>query len=268
MTGSMSRACPCLVLPVLLSACAALPPPPPVLPVLPDRSAVMMSLGRTCLPATAMTTSPETGPVAVKQTWEGDFGDSAVPAFFDPRLAISELLSPYVGLALAMSWSQVGIDLRIFPRGLEVKWPVLLSLGAQTDGLGNAAMLGGTAWNVRVGAGLLPRLSERAHLMLGASGSYGSWRFRLALPQSLMRNETDNFLNGDLQIVRRELRAEGMLGIVFPVGWRWRAFATLEPFTIVDHGGLGSGCGFCVKDLTVTSFTASWGLAFQLGWVL
>jgi hypothetical protein len=239
-----------------------------VLPVLPDRATFMMSFGRTCLPIKAMTTSPETGPVAVKQTWEGDYGNTGLPALLDPRVSAGVLLSPYVGVALSASWSQVGADLRLFPRGLEVKWPVLLSLGVQTDGVGNAAMLGGTAWNVRVAAALLPRLGERAQLMLGASSSYGAWRFRLVLPQSLVRNETDNFFNGGLHIVRREMRAEALLGVAFPMGWRWRAFVTVEPFAIVDHGGLRGECNYCVKDLTVTSFEASWGLAFQLGWVL
>lgn len=264
----MSRPLACLAVLLVLPACAALPPPPPVLPELPDRSNLMMSFGRTCVPAKAMTTSPETGPVTVKQTWEGDYGNSALPALVDPRVVVGMLLSPYLGAVLAASWSQVGLDLRVFPRGLEVTWPALLSLGVQTDGLGNAARLGGTAWDLRIGAALLPRLSERTHLMLGASAGYGNWRFRLALPQVLVRNEVDNVMGGDLQIVRRETRAEALLGIAFPMGWRWRAFVTLEPFAIVDHGRLGGECGYCVKDLIVTSFEASWGVAFQLGWVL
>jgi hypothetical protein len=164
--------------------------------------------------------------------------------------------------------SQMGLDLRVFPRGVETPWPVLVNVGAQIDGLINMRKLGGRAWDLRLGAGLLPRLSERTHLMFGGSASHGAWRYRLVLPQSLIHNETDNFLGGNLQIVRKETRVEGLLGIAFPLFWRLRAFVTLEPFAIVDHGGLGGECDFCVKDLTVTAFEASWGLAFQFGWVM
>lgn len=263
----MSRAVVFLIA-LVLPACAALPPPPPVMPVLPDRRTLMMSLGRTCVPVKATTTSPETGQVMVKQTWEGDYGSNAFPAIFDPRVAIGELFSPFVGGALTASMSQMGLDLRVFPRGVEVPWPVLLSLGAQIDGLINMRQLGGRAWDLRLGVGLLPRLSARTHLMLGTSASHGAWRYRLVLPQPLIRNETDSFLGGDLQIVRKETRVEGLIGIAFPLFWRMRAFVTLEPFAIVDHGGLGGECELCVKDLVVTSFEASWGLAFQFGWVL
>jgi hypothetical protein len=256
------------LLSLLATSCATVPPPPPVFPEQFDDSSFFLAFGQTYMPAKVVVTSPTTGPVTIHENSEGNY-PTGWPGLFDPRVGIAELPYEHLAWAVHLSWLTNGLAVHYLPLGLATGWPVALTLGCQTDGPIGAGMAGtpGFAWELRGGASLSPRLSPRAQVMLGAGASYGPRRFRLVAPAAIARNQADNFFAGDVRILRTELRAEGLLGIVFPLSQHSRVMLSLEPFYVGHAGATESGCTFCVDGLTLSSFAADWGFAFQLGWL-
>ncbi len=257
-----------LLLLLLATSCAVVPPPPPVFPEQFDDSNFSLAFGQTYMPTKVVVTSPSTGPVTDQERSEGGY-PTGWPGLFDPRVGLSGLPYEHLAWAIHLSWLSMGLAVHYLPLGLLTEAPVAFTLGCQTDGPLGAGMAGhpGFAWELRAGASMHPRLSKRAQVMLGAGASYGPRRFSLVSPTPIARNEVDNFFGSEIGILRPELRAEGLLGVVLPLSQHSRVILSLQPFYVVHAGAAKSACTFCIEGMTLTSFEASWGFAFQVGWI-
>ena len=110
------------------TGCSVLPPPPPLVPEAPGRTQFSVSVGRVAMPMRAEVTSPRSGPVTLRQTWDGEAAPG-VPAIVDPRFALARGLSEHFTLAAHLSWLTMGSEARYSPNGLSDPRPNRLPPG-------------------------------------------------------------------------------------------------------------------------------------------
>jgi hypothetical protein len=215
------------------------------------------------VPSRAEAVSGETGPVTLRQTWDGEAGPG-LPALFDPRLSLTLVASDRANATVHASWLSNGIELRYLTGAVGSDTPLFVSIGGQTDGplLINATGWPGFAWETRAGVGLQPSLGRRLRLLLGAAASFGPRRRAMLAPdESIGRNEADNIFPAEVRLLRSELQGEALVGASLPLSSAVRLAVAVQPFYVFSSGTIQSACFMCVDGVQVTSYRASWGLA-------
>jgi hypothetical protein len=248
------------------AGCSFLPPPPALLPEPHHKVGMAVTVGRTYVPARAEATSPQTGPVTLRQTWDGEAG-AGVPALFDPRLSLTLVASRQVQAMIHASWLSNGIELRYLTGFFGSDTPLFVTVGGQTDGplAVKANALPGFAWETRAGLGLQPSIGERMRLLLGASASFGPRRRGVLAPdESIGRNEADNIFPAELRVLRPEWQGEALIGASLSLGSAVRVAVAVQPFYVFASGTARSACFMCVEGVQLISYHASWGLALMI----
>jgi hypothetical protein len=255
-----------VVLWVTSAGCSFLPAPPPLLPEPHQRFGLALTVGRMYVPSRAEVFSPHTGPVTLRQTWDGEAGPG-LPALFDPRLGVTLVASDRTQAAIHAGWLSNGIELRYLATTVGSDTPLLVSVGGQTDGplLINANRWPGFAWETRAGVGLQPSLGSRLRLLLGAAASFGPRRRAMLAPdENIGRNEADNIFPAELRLLRPELQGEALVGASLALGSAVRVAVAVQPFYVLRRGTIQSACFMCAEGVQVMSYRADWGLALMI----
>jgi hypothetical protein len=248
------------------AGCSFLPAPPPLLPEPDQRFGVAGTVGRMYVPSRAEVVSPQTGPVTLRQTWDGEAAPG-LPALFDPRLSVTVVASDRAQAAVHASWLSNGIELRYLTSAVGPDTPLFLRVGGQTDGplLIPATGWPGFAWEARAGVSLQPSLGSWLRLLLGAAASFGPRRRAMLAPdESIGRNEADNIFPAELRVLRPELQGEALVGASLSLWSAVRVAVAVQPFYVFSSGTIQSACFMCADGVQVMSYQASWGLAVMV----
>jgi hypothetical protein len=215
------------------------------------------------VPAEAEVVSPQTGPVTLRQSWDGEAA-AGVPMFLDPRLSITLVASERAQVMLHASWLSNGVELRYLTGALGPDTPLFVSVGGQTDGP-LATNWPGFAWEARAGVGVQPAIGKRLRLLLGAGASFGPRRRMLLAPdESIGRNEADNIFPAEVRVLRPEVQGEALVGATLTVTGSFRMALVVQPFYVFRDGETKSACFMCVDGVQLTSYEATWGLALMI----
>lgn len=250
--------------------CSFLPPPPALLPEPHHKVGMAVTVGRTYVPARAEATSPQTGPVTLRQTWDGEAA-AGLPALFDPRLSMTLVASDRTQAMIHLGWLSNGVELRYLMGSLRSDTPLFVSLGGQTDGplAVKANALPGFAWETRAGLGLQPSIGRKLRLLLGAGASFGPRRRGVLAPdESIGRNEADNIFPAELRVLRPEVQGEALVGASLALGAAVRVAVAVQPFYVFASESAQSACFMCVEGVQLSSYHASWGLALMISTAL
>lgn len=216
-----------------------------------------VTVGRMYAPATAVVTSPSTGPVTLRQRWDNQL-PAGLPIFFDPRLHVTNTFTDHLHVTAHLSFLTGGLALHVVP----VR-PLVLTIGAQTDGpLTYLNKSYPVAWEGQTSALIQPMFGHFLQLFVGAGLSFGDRR-QSVLAERLDVENLDNPFVPTLMILRRELRADVLAGVayVFP-RTRARILVAAQPIFVLGNPGTPQGtCSECGPDVTLVSYSSSWRLA-------
>ncbi|MBK8480671.1 MAG: hypothetical protein IPL40_05790 [Proteobacteria bacterium] len=196
-------------------------------------------------------------------------GQGAVPAgepyFFDPRVAFTQALSQRWNYIVHFSLAGWGAELRCALNNAEAAAPLVLRLGAQSDGL--AGLISeGFAWEARAGLSAQPRLTSWLRALVGVSATFGKQRRVLESPDEArhpLACRHGCFFDG-FNVLRNETRLEFEPGLSFDFS-RARFVVAAQPFYVVQAGRISdSWCTGCADGAQLHELSGNWGTTFTL----
>jgi hypothetical protein len=246
-----------IALGVAAAACTHLPAQPQLIPPGAHWSGGI-SVGRLYAPATAVVRSPSTGEVTFREKWEDDLSPG-LTTIFDPRVQAKWAVAERLYLGGELSWGTVGVALNYVPVP-----SLVFTLGTQTDGplMYYATRWPGVAWEGQASALVQPIIGGRVQLLAGAGLSFGAQRRTVQAISPVGNLGIDQVIPSELRVLRCELRADFLAGVAVMLGSRASLLLAVQPFFLLgDPSAPEAVCADCVPDVTLVSYSSSWGMA-------